>query len=162
MSFQLRMVALALGLCAGLALVGCGPAKDAKEGKPNAAESEHPSVGPHKGHLIELGNEEYHAEIVHDDATHTVTIYLLDSAAKKAVTTAATSIAVNLVVDGKPAQFTVAAKPIEGEPAEQSSRFESSDEKLSVALDAEGASGRMNVSIAGKEYSGTIGAHKHD
>ncbi len=41
----------------------------------------HPTEGPHHGTLIELGKEEYHAELVHDDKM--VTIYILDSAAKK-------------------------------------------------------------------------------
>ena len=37
----------------------------------------HPSEGPHHGALIELGKEDYHAEIVHDEKTDTVTIYIL-------------------------------------------------------------------------------------
>ena len=34
--------------------------------------------------LIELGKEEYHAELVHDDASHTATIYLLNAHAERA------------------------------------------------------------------------------
>ena len=43
-------------------------------GPPNTMDSHddhaghaHPSEGPHHGDLIELGNEEYHAEILHDE-----------------------------------------------------------------------------------------------
>jgi hypothetical protein len=47
------------------------------------AGDEHPTEGPHGGHLIELGNEEYHAELLHDEKTHTVTIHLFAGAAKE-------------------------------------------------------------------------------
>ena len=43
----------------------------------------HPSEGPHHGTLVELGNEEFHAEVVHDDKS--VTVYVLDAGATKAV-----------------------------------------------------------------------------
>jgi hypothetical protein len=43
----------------------------------------HAEVGPHKGTLIELGEEEYHAELVNDEKTHTATIYLLDGEVKR-------------------------------------------------------------------------------
>ncbi|MCE2751496.1 MAG: hypothetical protein LW720_06355 [Pirellula sp.] len=34
----------------------------------------HPSEGPHHGSLVELGKEEFHAELVHDSKS--VTIYI--------------------------------------------------------------------------------------
>ncbi len=43
----------------------------------------HASEGLHHGTLIELGNEKYHAELVHDEQS--VTIYILDRAATKAI-----------------------------------------------------------------------------
>ena len=39
----------------------------------------HPTHGPHQGDLIELGNEEYHAELLHEEDS--VTIYILNGAA---------------------------------------------------------------------------------
>ncbi len=72
---------------------------------------DHPSEGPHGGELIDLGKEEYHAELVHDDATHTITIYVLDGSAKVAMPIEATEMALNLLVDGKPQQFKLPAKP---------------------------------------------------
>src|SRR5688572_31002168 len=44
-------------------------------------ESGHPHAehGPHHGQLIDLGHGEYHAEVVHDDTTDTITVYVLDS-----------------------------------------------------------------------------------
>ena len=87
---------------------GCGEAtKPAAEtahhegdGHAEHDEAGHPEEGPHNGHLIELGKEEYHAELVHDDATHTITLYLLDGSAKKMVPVADKELTINLVADG--------------------------------------------------------------
>jgi hypothetical protein len=123
---------------------------------------EHPSQGPHHGHLIELGNnEEYHAELVDDHGTHTVTIYLLDGAATGAVTSADPELAINLVVDGRPAQFALPAVPQDGDPAGGTSRYQIVDKALCDALHADKTTGRMNVTIAGKVFVGQIEHHAH-
>jgi pyoverdine/dityrosine biosynthesis protein Dit1 len=70
---------------------------------------EHPSEGPHHGSLIELGKEEFHAELVHDDKS--VTIYVLDSAAKNFVPADASEVVINVLHDGKPEQLKLAAAP---------------------------------------------------
>lgn len=126
------------------------------------AEHAHPEEGPHHGHLIELGNEEYHAELTHDDATHTVSVYLLDSAGKVAVPVEEPELARNLVVGGKPTQFKLAASPQEGDPAGQASRFVLTDEAAHEALETDKTTGRLNVTINGKAYSGKVEHHAHD
>lgn len=121
----------------------------------------HPTHGPHGGELIELGNEEYHAELIHDDAS--VTIYILDGAATTAVPIEATEIHVNLKHDGQPEQFILAAVPDEGDPQGRSSRFESSDAELAGHLDEEGAEPQLVVVIAGSSYRGSMEhSHGHD
>ena len=93
--------------------VGCGekpaPAKKAEsqsaskghEGSDQKPDDHaHPEHGPHEGMLIELGKEEYHAELVHDDAAGTVTIYLLDGSAKNAVPITPEEVVINLKHDG--------------------------------------------------------------
>ena len=158
--------ALACSLTAAL-VSGCSPApapempKPAKAAAAPAKEHDHPSEGPHHGSLIELGNEEYHAELVHDEANGTVTIYLLDSGAKGAVAIEATDVAINLKQDGKPAQFKLPAEPDAADTAGKSSRFASKDAELAKALDAEGAEPRLVVKIDGKSYTGKL-AHDHD
>ncbi|NOY28695.1 MAG: hypothetical protein GXP28_00540 [Planctomycetes bacterium] len=122
---------------------------------------DHPSEGPHHGGLVELGNEEYHAELVHDDDAGTVTIYLLDSSAKSAVPIEATELLINLSHDGEAEQFTLASSPDAGDPAGKSSRFVSDDEELVEDLDHEGADAQLVVTIAGKQYRGEI-EHDHD
>jgi len=153
-----------LRLLAVAAFTGCGGGQEAKDGKSEnkaAEHADHPHEGPHGGLLVEIGKEEYHVEVCHSDKTHAVTAYVLDSAAKKAVPIAEKQITINLIVDGKPAQFNLPAKPLDGEPAGQSSRFELVDETLTEQHDAETAKARLKLSIAGKEYVGTIEAHAH-
>ena len=125
------------------------------------AEHGHPSEGPHHGGLIELGNEEYHAELVHDDDAGAVTIYILDGGVTKQFPIDATEITINTTHDGKPEQFKLAATPDANDPAGKSSRFVSSDAKLAHHLDEEGAKPRLVLSINGKSYRGTI-SHDHD
>lgn len=121
----------------------------------------HPSHGPHDGDLIELGNEEYHAELLHDEDAGMVTIYILDGSATKAVAIEAAEIKVNLVADGQPAQFSLAASPDESDPEGLSSRFVSSAEKLIGQLHEDGTDGTLVLTIKGKSYRGEL-AHDHD
>lgn len=126
---------------------------------PAAKEHDHPSEGPHHGDLVELGNEEYHAEVVHGKEGE-VTVYILDGKAAKAVPIAATEVTINLSHDGKAEQFKLAAAPEAGEPAGTSSRFAIKDAELASDLDAEGTKAKIVLQIDGKSYTGAI-AHDH-
>ncbi len=174
MSYGMRNLSwLVMGMLP-FALVGCGEEKpatpivkeenhSAHDGHDHGAEAGgHPTEGPHHGHLIELGAEEYHAELTHDDKTNSVTIYLLDKDAKKPVTSADKELALNLVVDGKPLQKKIPAKQEAGEKEGESSRYVLEDKELLEALEAEKTTGRLNVTIAGKEYSGVVEHSGHE
>ena len=117
----------------------------------------HPEHGPNGGDLIELGEEEYHAELVHDAGA--VTIYILDSSAKQAVPIDATEVTINLKHDGKPEQFKLAAAPQEGEGEGKSSRFTAENADLASHLDEDDAGARLMVTIAGKSFNGAIEHH---
>ena len=168
-------------LAAGLALtaaafVGCAPeadeapattdappALDPHAGHDHAA---HPTEGPHGGGLIELGDEEYHAELVHDRSPSdggagTVTIYLLDDQADRAAPIDAADLTVVVTHDGDRESFKLAADPEAGDPAGKSSRFVSADAELAGRLDHGGGAARLMVKIAGRSYSGDI-AHDHE
>jgi len=121
----------------------------------------HPTEGPHHGSLIELGREDYHAELVHDDKTDTVTIYILDAAAAKAVPIAASQLTLNVRAAGAAQQFPLTAQPQSTDPAGASSAFAATDKQLCKLLDAKGSSGRLNVEIAGKRYVGRVESHSH-
>jgi hypothetical protein len=161
------------------ALVGCGdsPTKRSASsqgtvttGPPATVEvthdHAHPTEGPHGGSLIELGSEEYHAELVHDDAAETVTIYLLDSAAKELVPIDATELKVNLSHEGQAEQFALVASPQETDTAGKASRFISTSAEVCEELCHEHAEGQLVVAINGKQYRGDIqhdhAGHEHE
>ncbi len=121
----------------------------------------HPSKGPHKGSLIELGEEEYHAEIVHDEEMGRVTVYLLGSDAKSVVATEAKDVVVNAKVKGKAVQMKLKAAPQKGDKAGTSSRFVSTSEELMKLLDDHDVKPILRVSIGGKTFNGKI-EHDHD
>lgn len=120
----------------------------------------HPSEGPHGGSLVELGAEEYHAEVVHDEETGSVTFYILDGKVESPVAIDAGEMQVNLQHDGQGKQFTLAAKPQVQDTQGKSSRFVSAGAELGEELDHEHGSAQLVVTIAGKQYRGDI-AHHH-
>jgi len=155
----------ALALSGVLAASGCGteapkPKAEEKHAEKGKAEAPHAEVGPHGGSLIELGKEEFHAELVHDEKAGEVTFYILDGAAKKTVPIEATEVLVNLKHDGKGEQFKVAAKPAAGDPPGKSSCFFSADKELAGDLDHAGAEPQLVLTIDGKQFRGAIG-HEH-
>lgn len=164
-----RTALLTFSLIGVLTVFGCGnPTPEG--GNSTAGESDHdhdhgdhdhPSEGPHHGTLIELGNEEYHAELVHDEETKQVTIYLLDSAVKESVSIPATEVTINISHDGMGEQFKLAAVPQDGDPEGTSSKFVSDDVHLAEDLDHEGSKATLVVTIDGKPYRSPI-EHSHD
>ncbi|MGB7329231.1 MAG: hypothetical protein WBD31_30395 [Rubripirellula sp.] len=119
----------------------------------------HPSEGPHHGTLVELGNEEFHAEVIHDDKS--VTVYVLDSSATKAVPIDATELTINLMHDGTPEQFKLAATPDDADPSGRSSRFTLADAELVGHIDDDKAAPKLTLTINGTPYRGEI-KHDHD
>lgn len=157
-------------LCLGL-LIGCGPSAQYKtneqlkseRGHDHDHEHEHGhgAPGPHGGALVELGQEEYHAEVVVDDKTHSLQVYLLGKDAKSASPIAATEVTVGL---GGDKSVTLKAAPQEGDGEGKSSKFELADEKVvHDLLDAGFLHGSLKVQIGDKAYEGHIDAHfEHD
>jgi hypothetical protein len=153
-----RFEILAATLCLA-ALAGCQ--KPAPTTPTAAHDHGHAETGPHKGQLLELGEEEYHAELVHDDATYTIMIYVLDKAAKDAVPIDAKELPLNIVVDGNPIQFTLPAAPQPGDPAGKSSCFKLTNQQLCEAMDDPATTGRFNLTIGDKPYSAALVADAH-
>ncbi len=168
----MKLFATILLLVATISFVGCGPSEAPNASSPadhdeHAGHDEHgpdehghPSEGPHHGSLLELGNEEYHAELVHDEAAGTVIVYLLDSSAKTSVPIEATKILVNLTHDGSAEQFELVASPQSTDPSGKSSQFVSTDVELAEDLDLEDVEAKLVATIDGKQYRGDIG-HDH-
>jgi hypothetical protein len=147
-----------------LTFAGCGGAPTPTPAPTPTAETEHahehPDHGPHGGDLVELGSEEYHAEIVHE-ADEKISVYILDGSAKTAVPIEATEITLNVVHDGSPEQHALAAAPTDTDPAGKSSRFVSADGHAGEDLHIEGVQAKLAVTINGTAYQGTV-SHHHD
>lgn len=143
---------------------GTGSSSVVTDGPPDigahADEHAHPSEGPHHGDLVELGNEEFHAEVVHGEGG-SVSVYILDSSAKAAVPIDATELTINITHDGNAEQFKLPADRESSDPEGKSSRFSLKDEELASDLDSHDAAAKLVVMINGKSYSGKI-AHDHD
>ena len=98
------VVSLSLATLFGFA-IGCseGPSSDTAATHDEHAdhdhapgEHDHPTAGPHHGALVELGAEEFHAEVVHDDTAGVLTVYLLDAKAKEAAKSESAEILINV------------------------------------------------------------------
>lgn len=168
---DLRILGLAAALSLGLAIRTSAaeqPAAGGAKAKPGAKAEDkkeghdHSETGPHGGPIIELGEEEYHGEIVLEDKTKTVTIYLLGSNAKDAVPIDAPEVVINLKHGNKPEQFKLKASPTKTDPKGKASRFVLKSDDLLHDLHHDNADARLRVKIAGKSYSGKIAAGHHD
>jgi len=152
---------LSLGLVAtvagGIPAIGAPPQPAAQQ-----ALHAHPTEGPHGGTLIELGKEDYHAELVHDEAADTVAVFILDGAAKALMAIDAKQLSLNLIVGGRPQQFSLDAQPQSTDPAGKCSAFGSKNAAIGKALHGKGTTGRLNVTVAGKVYVGKLAAHTHN
>jgi hypothetical protein len=154
-------------LAAMLALWGCGGSnsefhpvtKGVAVKAPPPHDHEH---GPHSGHLVELGEEEYHAEAVFDPKAAKVTIYILDSTAKKPVPIDSKEVSLKLTIDGKSEAFKLPAVPDSGDPKDKSSRFElAGDADIKAHIkDEEDLKGAVSVKIGDKTFTGDI-KHEH-
>ena len=143
-------------LCAASMAVQAFGAPPATKPAAKADAHDHAEVGPHKGMLIELGEEEYHAEFVLDEKTHTVSIYLMDGAVKNSVAIPAKEITVTLKHDGKPESFKLKAKPQKTDPAGMSSMFTLTDEEFVDDLHHKGSDPRLMLKIDGKPFLAKI------
>ena len=160
-SFLLLMTGVVLSSL----LIGCSDSASksihtaSSTGGESLGHDPHPTEGPHGGHLIELGNEEFHGEITYD-ATKSVTVFVLDAAAKKQVSIESREVTFNINVDGKPMQFKLAEVPDVDDPKGESSRFISSDPKLLGLFEAPFVHGTLVLRIHGQSFRGDIDIHR--
>jgi hypothetical protein len=150
--------ALGLGTPAVVRAQGKAPAKVTPAAGTGHA---HPDHGPHGGPLIELGNEKYHAELLHDEKAQTITVYVLDGKAKNEVPLPAKFVRINIKRAGKGEQYQLKPAPQKHETAGKTARFVLKDNTLCDRLHAEGIDARLVIEIEGKSYSGRV-AHSHD
>ena|GEM_PF-1541977 len=125
------------------------------------AKHAHPDHGPHDGELLELGNEEFHVELVVDEAKKQMVIYLLEKDAKTSVAIEAPFVTVNLRLSGKPKQIQLPSIPRTTDPKGQSSCFGAVSAELFSALHSTKADPKLAVRIRNKAYVAKL-VHSHD
>ncbi|HCC99135.1 MAG TPA: hypothetical protein DER64_01300 [Planctomycetaceae bacterium] len=162
------------GLLAGG--IGCGGGDNLQEfddahikpADPGAHDHHHHHHGedhdaPHGGTLVALGEHQYHAEIAWDEKAKTITVYVLDGEAEKAVPIDAEEIvlAIGIGKDAETHKFT--AKPQDNDADGKSSRFVTSDKALFDKFhDNESTSGQIDLPIGKKTFPVVVAHDDHD
>lgn len=111
-------------------------------------------TGPHKGIVVEWGDEEYHPEIVIDAKTGTVTVYVYGNHddLHKAKLKAIDSKTLNLSLKTNPAvTLKLEPSPEKDDPKGKSSRFTAKDDVLKKEMKWEGS---ISGKVGTKPYSG--------
>jgi hypothetical protein len=157
---SLILSSLAIGVCPGIV---SAQQKTQTIQKPAAAASHapHPSRGPHGGELLEIGNEEFHAEIVVDEVKKQFLVYLLEKDAKSSLSIDEPYLMVNLLLSGKPMQIKLPSIAQETNAKGASSCYGAVSPELVDALHAPKADPRLATRIHNKAYVTKI-VHKHD
>ncbi|MBA2116397.1 hypothetical protein [Bremerella alba] len=130
-----------------------------EDGHSHGDEGHSHDLGPHGGHLIELGGEKYHVEWDHDDEAKILTFYVLDADAKKDVAIADENIKITVAVDDAKKDFEVPAVRSEGETT--TAKFETKDADLFALVTADEANATVTLEIEGTPYEGEIEHHAH-
>ncbi|MFV0443182.1 MAG: hypothetical protein ACK5Q5_06395 [Planctomycetaceae bacterium] len=162
---------LASGVACGL-LLGCQPASETRtftdeDNATVADEHNHDHAhegahGPHEGHIIELGGEDYHAELTMDAAARKLTIYLLQADMKSPLPVDAQSVQVRLKHGDATQEIVLAAQSQASDGEGKASQFQQTEGELPESIkDAEGLEGEVVVSFGGTQYRGAI-SHDHD
>ena len=170
----MKLFSLLLGLVAvSLFAIGCdqtttdktGTTDTQTEDDPHAGhnhdddvhdESAHDHSPKHGGHLIEIGrNHEYHAEMVDDHKTESITIYMMDSH-METLTLNESSISLVLTAADKTETFELLGTQPGG-----SASFSSNDANMMAMIEGEEVKGKIRVNIDGKPFSGAFDHHGH-
>lgn len=153
----------ALTVMAGLVGVLLATSLAASSSTPSAP---HPEAGPHGGPLLELGDEEFHLEVVLDEKQKLITLYVLDKSGRVAVPIDAPEILVNLKHSGKPVQYRLKAIAETGETASgPSASFQLKSGSLVHALEHNDHGARVSARIRNRAYNVRLNldlSHGHD
>ncbi|MCA9269017.1 MAG: hypothetical protein KDA41_11130 [Planctomycetales bacterium] len=151
-----------------LVISGCPSAgPNVEPAGPSHEDAHAHALGPAGGHLLELGDEEYHVEWTHDDENGVLTFIIRDADAKDEVPIDAEEIIVDLTAPdetGAAHQTEVKIAAV-GRTDEnpRTARFELTN-KIMMAniVENEKAKAVLRVTIDGKPYSAEIEHEAHD
>lgn len=128
-------------------------------GHDHAHDHSHPETGPNGGHLVELGDEEYHIEWTHDDESGLVTLYVVDGEVKELVPIPSESITITAKVEELINYELLAVEPSGDAPASAKFELKSPELLVSLKLAGQGTDVSVAVTIDGKVYTGVF---EHD
>ena len=120
----------------------------------------HDSHGPNKGDLLEIGRGEFHAELVVDEESQQIIVYLLDSTLKSYISIDAAFLTVNFKVGNKPVQVKLLPVPQDADAKSLSSRFSLISPELFAALHDATSDAKFSLRIGKKSYVAKL-AHDH-
>ena len=154
-----------------LLVVGCQqhsspPAPGNGNGHPEEDhhDHDHGALGPHGGHVLVLGDEQYHAEWTHQDESGEIVIYLLDQDIKQDVFTTAELITITTTIRDESKTYELAADNQDQQDPPRASRFKATSPNLLTALKqaGSGVKAEMRVIIDGTFFRGRFEKHDHD
>ena len=165
MSISKQLLAACLTASVAIWATGCPspaptPTTPTKAGGDEHGHDHSHEHGLHGGHVVEIGNEEYHAEWTHAD-DGTVTVYLLDAEVKNEVPIPAEEITIETKIGDKASTFKLAAVNRSEGDMPKTAKFEVVDKGLLGVLEAlsEKVTATLKLDINGKPYEAAI---KHD
>jgi hypothetical protein len=132
--------------------------EDAEQAESHVDEHHHDHEAPHGGHLIELGDHQYNAEVVLEGDPKQLAVYLYDAHAENAVSIESQPLTF-VPEEGEP--ISLEPQPQEGDAEGQSSRFVGSGAGVEGLSDLEALHGSLTVTIEGTEFTGNL-EHAHD
>lgn len=118
---------------------------------------DHAAEGPHHGRLMEMGDGELHAELVH--GRDWATVYILAANASSACPIDQSQILINVTTGNQGSQFILKASPEKSDPAGSCSRFVSAESQLVDSLISSDSTCRISIMNAGIPY-GALVPHK--
>lgn len=165
-----RSFELALTAAFALVLAGCTDSSseftevghdESEVGHDDHSGHGHGAHGPNGGEIVEVGNEEFHAEVVVDEDKHRIDVFILGSDAKTAKPIAASEISISFKHGDEVEEFKLAASALEGEVEGQASKFSITDEELFEELHEHSEGATLSFAAGGESLSGTV-KHSHD
>ena len=165
-----RSFELALTAAFALVLAGCTDSNseftevshdESEVGHDDHSGHGHGAHGPNGGEIVEVGNEEFHAEVVVDEETHRIDVFVLGSDARTARPIDATEISLSFKHGDEVEDFKLAAAALDGEPKGQSSKFTLTSDELFEELHEHSEGATLSFTAGGESLSGTV-THSHD
>lgn len=162
-----RSVELTLIAAFAFAFTGCagGDAEFTEVGHDESEVADddhgHGHHGPNGGEIVEVGNEEFHAEVVVDESSNRVDVYILGSDAKTAKPIEATDISLSFKHGDEVEDFKLAAAALDGEPEGQASKFTLTSEEFIEELHEHSEGATLTFTAGEESLTGTV-THSHD